>query len=297
MVVVSTTTAPTPDAVAPARRAGGGVPLVLVSIASVQLGAGFARRLFDEVGPAAVVMMRQGGAALVLLAWARPRWRGRSRAEWRMLAAFGITLAAMNLTFYEAVARLPLGIAVTIELLGPLALAVGLARGRRELAFAALAVAGVLLLGEGGGRLDPAGVAFAVAAAAGWATYILLSRAAGRRSAGVDGLAIAMAVAAVAVAPLGLRAGDHLLHPGVLGHGALVALLSGLVPFSLELVALRRVHPQAFGVLMSLSPAAATLAGAVVLGERLRPLQLVAVALVIAASIGAVRRRAPDARG
>lgn len=278
-----------------ARRGVGGVPLVLVSICSVQLGAGFARRLFDDVGPAAVVMMRQGGAALVLLAWSRPNLRGRPGREWATLVAFGAALAVMNLSFYEAVARLPLGVAVTIELLGPLGLAVAMARGRRELAWAALAVGGVVLLGEGGGGLDPVGVAFAVVAAAGWAAYILLSRAAGQRSTGVDGLAIAMAVAALLAAPLGLRDGGALVDASVLGHGALVALLSGLVPFSLELVALRRVHPQAFGVLMSLSPAAATLAGVIVLGERLHGLQLVAIGLVIVASMGAVRRPRADA--
>lgn len=272
--------------------AGGrhGTPLVLVSIASVQLGAGFARQLFDEVGPAAVVMLRQGGAALVLLALARPSVRGRSRRDWATVLAFGAVLAVMNLTFYEAVARLPLGIAVTIELLGPLGLAVGLSRGRRELAWAGVAVAGVLLLSEGGDHLDPAGIAFALVAAVGWASYILLSRATGQRSSGIDGLALAMAVAALTAAPLGLRAGGALLDAHVLAVGALVALLSGLVPFSLELVALRRVRPRVFGVLMSLSPAAAALSGFVVLGQRLDAVQLAAVVLVIAASVGTVRR-------
>ncbi len=280
------------DAAAPSMRTrpGGGTPLVLVSITSVQLGAGFARQLFADVGPAAVVMMRQGGAALVLLIVARPRLRGRSRADWTTILAFGAVLAAMNLTFYEAVARLPLGIAVTIELLGPLGLAVGLSRGRRELAWAAVAVTGALLLGEGGGHLDPAGIAFALLAAVGWASYILLSGAVGRRSSGIDGLALAMAVASLATAPLGLRAGGALLDRRVLTIGALVALLSGLVPFSLELVALRRVRPRVFGVLMSLSPVAAALSGFVVLGQRLGSVQLAAIAMVIVASVGTVRR-------
>lgn len=285
---MSVATAPADASTAAAP--GGGTALVLVSIVSVQLGAGFARQLFDDVGPAAVVMLRQGGAALVLLALARPSLRGRSRRDWATVVAFGGVLAVMNLTFYEAVARLPLGIAVTIELLGPLGLAVGLSRGRRELGWAAIAVVGVLLLSEGGGRLDPAGVAFALLAGVGWASYILLSRATGQRSAGIDGLALAMAVAALTVAPLGLRAGGALLDAHVLAVGALVALLSGLVPFSLELVALRRVRPRVFGVLMSLSPAAAALTGFVVLGQRLGVWQVLAVAMVIAASVGTVRR-------
>jgi inner membrane transporter RhtA len=203
--------------------------------------------------------------------------------------AFGVVLAVMNFTFYEAVLRLPLGIAVTIELLGPLGLAVALSRRWRELAWVGVAVAGVVLLSEGGDALDPVGIALALGAAVCWATYILLSRAAGKQSAGIDGLALAMTVAALVVAPLGLRAGSALVTPRALGLGALVALLSGLVPFSFELVALRHVPPRVFGVLMSLSPAAATLSGFLVLDERLTVLQLVAMAMVIVASIATVR--------
>lgn len=285
--------APEPTA---APTAAGRTWLVLVSVSSVQLGSGFAGRLFDAIGPAGVVLMRQGGAALALLAVSRPWRRRRSASEWRTVVAFGLVLATMNLTFYESVTRLPLGIAVTVELLGPLGLAVALSRRARELAWVALAVAGVVLLGEGGGGLDPVGVAFALAAAACWATYILLSRAAGRQSAGIDGLALAMTVAALAVLPLGLRAGGHLVAARSLGLGALVALLSGLVPFSLELVALRRVPPRVFGVLMSLSPAAATLSGFLLLDERLTAVQLAAMAMVIVASIATVRAdRSPAA--
>lgn len=263
--------------------------LVLVSVSSVQLGSGFAGRLFDAIGPAGVVLMRQGGAALALVAVSRPWRRHRTAREWRTVVAFGLVLATMNLTFYESVTRLPLGIAVTVELLGPLGLAVALSRRARELAWVALAVAGVVLLSEGGGGLDPVGILFALAAAACWATYILVSRAAGRQSGGIDGLALAMSVAALAVLPLGLRAGGHLVAARSLGLGALVALLSGLVPFSLELVALRRVPPRVFGVLMSLSPAAATLSGFLLLDERLTAAQLAAIAMVIVASIATVR--------
>ena len=284
---------------APAHR-GRSTPLVVVSILSVQTGAGFARRLFADVSPAAVVMLRQGGAAVVLLLVARPRFGGRTRTEWATVVGFGAALAAMNLSFYEAVARLPLGVAVTIELLGPLGLAVALSRGVRELAWAGVAVAGAILLGEGGRALDPVGVAFALGAAACWAAYILLSRATGRQSSGIDGLALAMSVAGLLVAPLGLRAGFALLEGRVLALGALVALLSGLVPFSLELVVLRRVRPRVFGVLMSLSPVAAALSGFFILGQRLTATQGVAVALVILASVATVRRERtglPDTTG
>lgn len=273
---------------APAR-VGADIWLVLTSILSVQVGAGFAKQLFADVGPAGVVMLRQGGAALVLVAVSRPWRRRRTWDEWRVVLAFGAVLAGMNLSFYEAVDRLPLGVAVTIELLGPLALAVGLSRRGHEFLWAGVAVAGVVLLGEGGTALDPVGIAFAVGAAACWGTYILLSRAAGRRSSGIDGLALAMATACLVASPFGLGAGDAFADPYVLAVGALVALLSGLVPFSLELVALRRVPARVFGVLMSLSPAAATLSGFVILDQRLTVVQLVAMAMVITASAMTVR--------
>ena len=288
-----------PERVVPTWH-GRSTPLVLVSILSVQIGAGFARGLFADVGPAGVVMIRQGGAAVVLLLVARPRLGGRTRTEWATVLGFGAALAAMNLSFYEAVARLPLGVAVTIELLGPLGLAVALSRGVRELAWAGVAVAGAILLGEGGHALDRIGVAFALAAAACWAAYILLSRATGRHSSGIDGLALAMSVAGLLVAPLGLRAGTALLDGRVVALGALVALLSGLVPFSLELVVLRRVRPRVFGVLMSLSPVAAALSGFVILGQRLALVQGVAIAMVIVASVATVRRERtglPDVSG
>jgi inner membrane transporter RhtA len=238
--------------------------------------------------------MRQGFAAVVLLAISRPRLRGRTREQWTTTVAFGLILATMNMAFYSAVERLPLGVAVTIELLGPLTLAAALSRRAREFALVGLAQLGVVLLGEGGAGLDPVGVLFALIAAAGWASYILVSRRAGQQSSGIDGLALAMAIAALAVAPVGLRAGSALVQPHVLGIGLLVALLAGLVPFSLELVALRTVRPRVFGVLMSLSPVAATVSGAVLLGERLGAAQLLAMAMVVLASVGAVLGDAPS---
>jgi inner membrane transporter RhtA len=263
--------------------------MLVVSILSVQIGAGFADRLMDSIGPAGAVMMRQGGAAVVLLALSRPALRDRTRDEWATVVAFGLILATMNMTFYAAIQRLPLGVAVTVELLGPLGLAAALARRATEVVWVGVALTGVVVLGEGDRSLDPAGILFALAAAGCWATYILLSRRAGQQSAGVDVLALAMAVAALVVAPLGLRAGGELLSVRSLGLGALVAFLAGLVPFSLELVALRRVPPRVFGVLMSLSPVAATLTGFVLLGQHLTPLQFLAMAIVIVAGITTVR--------
>jgi inner membrane transporter RhtA len=261
--------------------------LLLGSMLSVQVGSGVAGRLFDDVGPAAVVLIRQGGAALVLLLACRPSLR-RSRRDWRTIVTFGLILATMNLSFYAAVERIPLGIAVTIELLGPLGLAAALSRGRREWLWVGIAVAGVVLLGEAGGALDPVGIVLVLVAAACWAAYILTSRRAGEQ-AGIDALALAMSVAAVAVAPLGLQAGSALVEPRTLVLGALVAILAGLVPFSLELIALRHVPPRTFGVLMSISPAAATLSGFLLLDERLTTVQLAGIATVVAASVATVR--------
>lgn len=263
---------------------GRGALLVLASITSVQFGAAFARQVFDDVGPAGVVLLRQGIAALVLMVVVRPRLQGRSRTEWWVVLAFGAVLAGMNLTFYEAVARLPLGMAVTIELLGPLGLAVAVSRRRVELVWCLVAFAGVLLLGEGGAAVDLVGVAFALAAAAGWAGYILLLGAAGRHFTGVDGLALAMVVASLLSSPFGLQAGRTLVEPRVLLIGVVVAMLSAIVPFSLEITARRSVPPGVFGVLMSLSPAAAAVSGFLVLGQRLTLQQLIGMATVALAS-------------
>lgn len=270
--------------------------LLALSILSVQIGAGFAGRLMDDIGAPAVVLFRQGGAALVLLAVCRPRLRGRSRRELVTIAALGTVLAMMNTTFYAAVERLPLGVAVTVELVGPLGLAVALSRRARDLLWVLVAVGGVVLLGEGGGDLDPLGLVFALLAAVGWASYILLSRATGRYSTGVGSLGLAMAVAALLVAPAGVGAGAAMVEPGTLAQGASVALLAGLIPFSLELVALRHVPARVFGVLMSLSPVAATASGWALLGQRLDVRQALAMALVMAASVATVRStRAPAA--
>lgn len=262
--------------------------LLAVSIISVQIGAGYAGRLMDDIGPAGVVMLRQGLAALVLLAVTRPRLRGRTREQWRTIVAFGVILAVMNLTFYAAVERLPLGVAVTIELLGPLGLAAALSRRAIEFVWVGVAVLGVVLLGEGEGSLDPLGIVFVLIAAACWAAYIMVSRRAGQQSSGADSLALAMSIAALLAAPLGLRAGTALLDPRVLWIGLVVAVLAALVPFSVELVALRSVPPRVFGVLMSMSPVVATLSGFVLLDERLTATQITGMCVVIAASMATV---------
>lgn len=271
--------------------------LLAASMLSVQIGAGFAARLMERIGAPSVVLFRQGGAALVLLAWSRPSLRGRGRRELATIAAFGLVLAVMNTSFYGAVERLPLGVAVTVELTGPLGLAAALSRRAIDLCWVAVAMAGVALLGWGGGSIDPIGVVLALVAAGGWASYILLSRATGQQSSGVGSLGLAMAVAALLVAPAGLTAGVALVQPSTLAAGAAVAVLAGLVPFSLELVALRHVPTRVFGVLMSLSPVAAAFSGAVLLGQSLAWREVVAMALVMTASVATLRGRGERSPG
>lgn len=264
--------------------------LVLIGIASVQLGAGFAKSLFDEVDPTTIVWLRLATSMLVLVAVLRPRLRGRTREDWLVVLAFGASLALMNWAIYQSFARIPLGVAVTIEFIGPLTLAVLGSRRPRDLAWVVLAAIGVLLLGFDGDDLDAAGVAFALLAGAAWAAYILLSARTGRHWEGLDGLAVASVVAAVLLTPFAVGiGGEDLLDPRILLIGAAVGLLSSVIPYSCELVALRSLSPGVFGILMSLEPAAAALAGIVVLGELLGPAQYAAVACVIAASVGATR--------
>jgi inner membrane transporter RhtA len=269
------------------------IVLVLVGIASVQLGAGIAKSLFDEVTPAALVFLRLATSSLVLLVWARPRLRGRSRADLRVLLGFGASLGLMNLAIYESFSRIPLGIAVTIEFAGPLTLAVAGSRRPRDLAWVGLAAVGVALLGAERADLDLVGVLFAVLAGACWAAYILLSGATGRRFAGIEGLALASVVAMLLVSPFLLVDGatDGMLDTRVLLLGAAVGVLSSVVPYTCELVALRSLRPAVFGILMSLEPAAAALAGILVLSENLSALQWLAIACVVAASIGATRQQ------
>ncbi|NEC67887.1 EamA family transporter [Streptomyces sp. SID9727] len=293
------------------RKRGGGrraalapVALVVAGGLSVQFGAAVAVLLMPRAGALGVVTLRLAAAALVLLVVCRPKLRGHSRADWGTVAAFGIAMGAMNTLFYQAVDRIPLGAAVTLEVLGPLALSVIASRRLVNVVWAGLALAGVALLsgmgsplfeggrgvGEGFDRIDPAGAAYALGAGAMWAAYIVFSARTGRRFPQADGLALAMVVAALLSLPLGIMdAGSKLLAPTTLGLGAAVAVLSSVLPYTLELIALRRLPAPTFAILMSLEPAIAALAGFLILHQALSATDALAIALVIGASMGAVR--------
>ncbi|PPF78740.1 EamA family transporter [Subtercola sp. Z020] len=238
-----------------------------------------------------MVTLRLVFSALVLAIVCRPRVRGYSRSDWMIVVAFGLTVGGMNMLFYTALDRLPLGTTVTIEVLGPLILSVVVSRRASAWLWAVLAFAGVALLSQGGtDALDPVGVAFAAGTGVFWAAYILLSARTGQRFPRLDGIAIAMVVGAAISLPFGLlTAGPVIIQPPVLLLGLAVALLSSTIPYALELLALRRIPAATFSILMSLAPAIAALAGLVILGQPLTGLEAVAIALVIAASIGAVR--------
>ena len=265
--------------------------LVVVGLACQEVGAALAVLLFPQVGPLGMVMLRLVFSAILLLLIARPGLRGHSRDGWLAVLGFGVVLALMNALFYLALARLPLGVTVTIEVLGPLVLSIVASRRLSAWLWALLAFAGVAALAGGGwDRLDPLGVLFALGAAASWAFYILASARVGREFPGLDGLAFAMTLGALIALPFGiLSAGSALLRPDLLALGAAVAVLSSTIPYALELVALRRLPAAVFAILISLSPATAALAGLLLLGQDLAWLELTGVALVIIASIGAVR--------
>ncbi|WP_316749582.1 EamA family transporter [Streptomyces herbicida] len=284
--------APIPAGGAP-RRFGslGPVGLVLAGGISVQFGGALAVTLMPRAGALGVVTLRLLAAAVILMLVCRPRLHGHSRTDWGTVIVFGVTMGAMNGLFYESVARIPLGPAVTLEVLGPLALSVLASRRAINALWAGLALAGVFLLGGGGfSDLDPVGVAFALGAGAMWAAYIVFSARTGRRFPQADGLALAMAVAALLFLPLGIvESGSKLLNPTTLALGSAVAVLSSVLPYTLELLALRRLPASTFAILMSLEPAIAATAGFLILDQTLAPTQAAAIALVIGASMGAVR--------
>jgi inner membrane transporter RhtA len=278
--------------------------LVLTGIFSVQIGAGVAARLFTQIPPAAVTGLRLWtSAAVMALAGARPLRHALSglarHRAWRdaaVVIAFGLTLAVMNFSIYQSFARIPLGIAVTVEFLGPLGVAVASSRRLLDVLWVALAGTGVALLARGGipagtGRGTViVGFAFALLAAVSWAAYILLSRATGQRFAGSTGLTIAMLVSAVVITPVGVAAGGGaLLRPGILVVGLGIGLLSSIIPYSLELEALRRIPPRVFGIWMSLEPAVAALVGLVLLGQSLAAREWLAIGCVMIACAGAAR--------
>ena len=289
--------------------------LLLTGIVSVQVGAGFAARLFTQIPPAAVTGLRLWTAA-ALLGAAGARGLAAAvaglvrRRAWRdclVAVGFGLTLAVMNFSIYQSFARIPLGISVTIEFLGPLAVAVASSRRALDLLWVVLAGSGVALLVRTGstvagpgatGHAGPsaghsaaaAGLAFALLAALAWAGYILLSRATGRRFPGSSGLTIAMLVAAVAVTPAGVAAGGGaLLRPGIVATGVAIGLLSSLIPYTLELETLRRIPARVFGIWMSLEPAVAALVGLVMLGQALALREWIAIGCVVVACAGAAR--------
>ncbi|WP_408056599.1 EamA family transporter [Streptomyces gardneri] len=288
-------------AVAPPRRGGrhlGPVALVVAGGLSVQFGSAVAVLLMPRAGALGVVTLRLVLAAVVLLAVCRPKVRGYSRADWGTVVAFGTAMAGMNILFYQAADRIPLGAAVTLEVLGPLILSVVASRRVANLLWAGIALGGVVLLSGGGfDRLDPVGAAFALAAGAMWAAYIVFSARTGRRFPQADGLALAMAFGAVLSLPLGIaEAGDKLLVPSTVLLGLGVALMSSVLPYTLELLALRRLPAPTFAILMSLEPAIAAAAGFLILSQALSVVDALAIALVIAASMGAVRTQVRAAK-
>ncbi len=268
--------------------------LALGSIVSVQCGSALATTLFDSVGPGGAVALRSAFGALALLALARgrlPKLRGVGRRD---VVLFGLALAGVNVLFYAALDRLPLGIAVTLEFVGPLGVAVFGSRRRRDLIWALLAAIGILLLSDGGGGgIDPLGVALALGAGGFWALYILQSDRVGSRYPGLGAAAMSASISAVLVAPLGIaQGGAELLTPANLAVGLAVGVLSSAIPCALEMEALRRLPRAVFGVLMSLEPAVAATIGFLALSQGLAPAELLAIALVVVACAGALRSAA-----
>lgn len=275
---------------APARRPGlRPTAYVLAAVVSVQFGGALAAVLVPLIGASATVTMRLLLSAVIMLLVIRPRLRGRSREAWRAGLLFGAALAGMNFAFYQSLATLPLGVAVTVEFLGPLALSAVLSRRARDVLAVLAALAGVVLISQAltvpWAELDLIGIGWAALAGVGWAAYILGSRSAGRHFDQLDGLAVALVVAAVLVTPVGVAtAHAPALTWTVLAGGVGIALLSSVVPYSLELLALRSIPPKVFGILLSLEPAVAALAGLLVLSQGLTTLQLLGMGLVVTAS-------------
>ncbi len=263
--------------------------LVLAAVVSVQFGGALAATLVPRVGVFGSVTLRLTIAAAIMLVAVRPRLRGRTTEDWLVVGTFGGVLAMMNLFFYGSLARLPIGVAVTIEFIGPLMLATVLSHRRKDLLAVAGAAVGVVLISgmtsTPWAQVDLVGLGLALGAGASWAAYIVFSGRTGARFAQLDGLAIAMTIAAALVAPVGVvTGGSALWTPDALWRGTAIAVLSSVLPYSLELIALRRLAAHVFGILLSLEPAVAALAGLVVLGQHLSALQLLGMACVVAAS-------------
>lgn len=262
--------------------------MVLLTILSVQLGAALAKGLFISVGSTGTVLLRQGFAALVLILFWRPRLRGYSRSDYIAVLLFGLVIACMNAAFYASIARIPLGVATTIEFTGPLGISFIASRRRQDILWAVLAATGVILLAPiGNFAFDPLGIGLALLAGLFWAAYVLLNVKVGRAFPGGNGLALGMSIAALAMLPFGIASGGlAMLHPKILLLGIAVAMLSTVIPFSLELETLRRLPPRIYGILMSLEPAIAALIGFVLLKETVSLRALIALALIVVASGG-----------
>lgn len=261
--------------------------LVLAGIVSVQFGGALAATLVPEIGAGGSVVMRLLFATVILLAIVRPRWRGHSRRAWLTVIGFGLALGLMNFTFYGSLAHLPIGVAVTIEFLGPLLLAAVMSRRLVDLISVAAAAGGVLLISQAlsvpFADLNLTGLGLAAAAGAFWAAYIIFSGRTGAEFEKLEGLALAMVVASVVTLPLGIASVPD-WNAGLIAKGLGIAVLSSVLPYSLELVALRRLSAQAFGILLSLEPAAAALAGLLILSQTLTGWQLTGMTLVVLAS-------------
>lgn len=281
---------PAPRSVAGVRRARAPVhALVLAGIASTQAGAAWATTIFRDVGPSGACLLRVTAAGVILLAVGRPNLRCVTARQWRSAGALAIVLAGLNLSFYNAISHIPLGTAVTIEFIGPLVVALAGSRRLRDLLWAGLAAAGILALCGGLGRgINAEGLILAGLAGLFWAAYILMQAQLGRAFSDGAGLALAIAMAAVVTLPFGVATGaGRLLAPRTIGIGVAVGLLSSAIPYSLELRALRRLSTATFGVLMSLEPAVAACAGAIVIGQAITGRAAAGVGLVCVASLGA----------
>ena len=263
--------------------------VVLLAILSAQLGAATAKFLLVSAGPVSLVLVRTGFAAVVLWIMVRPQVRQYTKRQWIHAMLLGVVTAAMNVAFYGAIARLPLGIVITIAFLGPFTVSLFSSRGASEFVWPILALAGVVLLSPLGAQkhLSIPGLAFALGAAAGWASYLLLTARTSAMFSGTTGLALAMTFGAVAVMPFGLASGGKvLLSVSFLAKGFAVSMLSTLIPFSLEFLVLKRMSPRTFGILVSAEPAVAALIGMVVLHEYLGAREWVALVLVSVAALG-----------
>jgi inner membrane transporter RhtA len=273
------------------RAATGSIPpsgFVLLSIVIVQIGAALAKYLFVFLNPVSATFLRLSFAAVLLLVLYPPRLRDRSLSDYCLITLMGVTMACMNLSFYEAISRIPLGVTVSVEFVGPLGIAILGSRRPLDLLWVVLAGAGIILMAPiGGASLDPTGVGLAMFAGGCWGAYIFLAGKIGRSFSGGTGLALAVAIAALFIAPVGIiQGGTTLLHPFVLVIGAGVALISTVIPYSLEYEALKHLPPRVFGILVSVEPAIAILIGFILLGEQLELQTLTGAGLVTMAAIG-----------